>query len=48
MLLSGKAEIVAQSNNKLANVVIADHANGRDFRAGVFAKLGPRLLQGRL
>jgi hypothetical protein len=39
MLLSGKAEIVAQSNNKLANLVIADHANRRDFRAGVFAKL---------
>jgi hypothetical protein len=26
MLLPGKAEIVAQSNNKLASVVIADHA----------------------
>jgi hypothetical protein len=29
MLLSGKAEIVARSNNKLASVVIVDHASMR-------------------
>jgi hypothetical protein len=40
MLLSGKAEIAARSNNKLASVVIVDHASRRDFRSRVFAKLG--------